>query len=151
MDLPGIVNLALQKMGTRTTVTAAELATNSTNEAIQANIAISQTRDELLRLAPWDCASGMIDLQYITSMPGTPENQSTPVSQLQWTPGLPLPPSSYEYQYPEDCLRALSIIPQFNTGVNVYAAMNALILADRQIIVVDTHVNENPTSEQVII
>ena len=34
-------------------------------------------------------------------------------------------------------------------GVNVYAAMNALILADRQIIVVDTHVNENPTSEQI--
>jgi len=34
-------------------------------------------------------------------------------------------------------------------GVNVYAAMNALVLADRQIILVDTHVNENPTSEQI--
>jgi len=34
-------------------------------------------------------------------------------------------------------------------GVNVYAAMNALILPDRQIVLVDTHVNENPNAEQL--
>ena len=34
-------------------------------------------------------------------------------------------------------------------GVNVYAAMNALILQDRQIMIVDTHVNENPSAEQI--
>jgi len=34
-------------------------------------------------------------------------------------------------------------------GVNVYAAMNALILPDRQVMLVDTHVNENPTAEQL--
>ena len=34
-------------------------------------------------------------------------------------------------------------------GVNVYAAMNALVLPDRQIILVDTHVNENPSAEQI--
>jgi malate dehydrogenase (oxaloacetate-decarboxylating)(NADP+) len=34
-------------------------------------------------------------------------------------------------------------------GVNVYAAMNALILQDRQVVMVDTHVNENPTAEQI--
>jgi malate dehydrogenase (oxaloacetate-decarboxylating)(NADP+) len=34
-------------------------------------------------------------------------------------------------------------------GVNVYAAMNGLILPDRQVVVVDTHVNENPTAEQI--
>jgi malate dehydrogenase (oxaloacetate-decarboxylating)(NADP+) len=34
-------------------------------------------------------------------------------------------------------------------GVNVYAAMNALILPDRQLVIVDTHVNENPTAEQL--
>lgn len=118
MDNAGIVNLALQKLGTRTTVTAAELVAQSTNEAIQANLAITQTRDELLRLAPWQCSKGMIDLQYITSSPGTPENQSVPPSQTQWTPGLPLPPWSYEYGYPQDCLRALSIVPQAATGVS---------------------------------
>ena len=34
-------------------------------------------------------------------------------------------------------------------GVNVYAAMNALILPDRQVVIVDTHVNENPTAAQL--
>jgi malate dehydrogenase (oxaloacetate-decarboxylating)(NADP+) len=34
-------------------------------------------------------------------------------------------------------------------GVNVYAAMNALILPDRQLVLVDTHVNENPSAEQL--
>ena len=34
-------------------------------------------------------------------------------------------------------------------GVNVYAAMNGLILPDRQLVMVDTHVNENPTAEQL--
>jgi len=34
-------------------------------------------------------------------------------------------------------------------GVNVYAAMNGLVLPDRQIVLVDTHVNENPTAEQI--
>jgi malate dehydrogenase (oxaloacetate-decarboxylating)(NADP+) len=34
-------------------------------------------------------------------------------------------------------------------GVSVYAAMNALILPDRQLVLVDTHVNENPSAEQI--
>jgi malate dehydrogenase (oxaloacetate-decarboxylating)(NADP+) len=34
-------------------------------------------------------------------------------------------------------------------GVNVYAAMNGLILPDRQVVLVDSHVNENPTAEQL--
>ena len=35
------------------------------------------------------------------------------------------------------------------SGVNVYAAMNVLILPERQIMLVDTHVNENPTASQL--
>ncbi|MDD2722690.1 MAG: NADP-dependent malic enzyme [Methylovulum sp.] len=34
-------------------------------------------------------------------------------------------------------------------GCDVYAAMNYLVLADRQIVLVDTHINENPTAEQL--
>ncbi|HYD95044.1 MAG TPA: NADP-dependent malic enzyme [Noviherbaspirillum sp.] len=34
-------------------------------------------------------------------------------------------------------------------GTNVYAAMNVLILPDRQVAIVDTHVNENPSAEQL--
>ncbi len=35
-------------------------------------------------------------------------------------------------------------------GVSVYAAMNALILPERQLFLVDTHVNLNPTAEQLV-
>ena len=34
-------------------------------------------------------------------------------------------------------------------GVNTYAAMNGLLLPDRTVVLVDTHVNENPTAEQI--
>ncbi len=34
-------------------------------------------------------------------------------------------------------------------GANVYAAMNILMLPERQIALVDTHVNENPSAEQL--
>jgi malate dehydrogenase (oxaloacetate-decarboxylating)(NADP+) len=34
-------------------------------------------------------------------------------------------------------------------GANIYAAMNTLILPDRQVSLIDTHVNENPTAEQL--
>jgi malate dehydrogenase (oxaloacetate-decarboxylating)(NADP+) len=34
-------------------------------------------------------------------------------------------------------------------GADVYAAMNVLILPERQLVMVDTHVNENPTAEEL--
>jgi malate dehydrogenase (oxaloacetate-decarboxylating)(NADP+) len=34
-------------------------------------------------------------------------------------------------------------------GATVYAAMNGLVLPDRQLVLVDTHVNHNPTAEQL--
>jgi malate dehydrogenase (oxaloacetate-decarboxylating)(NADP+) len=34
-------------------------------------------------------------------------------------------------------------------GVNTYAAMNGLVLPDRQLFIVDTHVNYDPTAEQL--
>lgn len=109
-----LVNLALQSFGSRTTVTAAELAASSTNEAIQANLTFANTRDSLLRMAPWDCAMRTLNLQYITSVPGTTEN-SSPATAL-WQPGQPSPPWAYEYQYPVDCLRACWITPSSQTG-----------------------------------
>lgn len=109
-----IVNRALQVIGTRTTVTDAELVAQSTNEAIQANLILTQYRDQLLRLAPWDCALNYANLTYISSVPGTPENTS-PATTL-WQKGQPAPPWAYEYQYPVDCLRACFIIPANQTG-----------------------------------
>lgn len=109
-----LVNLALQSFGSRTTVTDAELLANSTNEAIQANLTFTNTRDSLLRMAPWDCAFRTVNLLYVTSTPGTPENTS-PITPL-WQPGQPAPPWAYEYQYPGDCLRACWITPGTQTG-----------------------------------
>jgi hypothetical protein len=109
-----MVNRALQTFGSRTTVTAAELATNGSNEAIQANLILDPFRRRLLRLAPWSCAFQTFNLTYISSVPGTPENTS-PATQL-WQKGQPAPPWAYEYQYPVDCLRACWVTPQTATG-----------------------------------
>lgn len=109
-----IVNRALQCLGTRTTVTPTELANNSSNEAIQANLILHQLRDDTLRMAPWNCATANVSLIYLTSATGSPENTTagTPL----WERGQPVPPWAYEYMYPDDCLRPLYIVPQFQTG-----------------------------------
>lgn len=120
-----IINNALQTFGTRTTITAAELLANSTNEAIQANQIYANTRDSLARMAQWDCSTKTANLVYITSVPGTPENQST--TSALWAPGIPRPPWAYEYQYPADCLRACWMIPStqfgFSGGVPITTAV----------------------------
>lgn len=109
-----ICNRALQQLGTRTTVTDAELAANSTNEAIQFNLIYENSRDDLSRMAPWNCVFNYANLTYITSSPGTPENTSAATT--LWEKGQPAPPWAYEYQYPVDCLRACFIIPGNQTG-----------------------------------
>lgn len=109
-----LVNLALQSFGSRTTITDAQLLAGSNNEAKQANLTFTNTRDSLFRLAPWDCAMKTANLVYITSVPGTPENTS-PAANL-WAPGIPRPPWAYEYQYPSDCLRTCWLIPSTQTG-----------------------------------
>lgn len=109
-----VCNLALQVLGTRTTITAAELASNGSNEAIQINLVYNRIRDRLLRMSPWDCAFNTANMVYITSVPGTPENVSPGVS--TWAKGQPAPPWAYEYQYPIDCLRACWVTPQTTTG-----------------------------------
>jgi hypothetical protein len=113
-DNTSLVNLALQTFGSRTVITAAQLAAGSNNEAKQANLVFENCRDSLLRMAPWDCGMKTANLVYITSVPGTPENTS-PATTL-WEPGQPRPPWAYEYQYPVDCLRACWIIPATQTG-----------------------------------
>jgi len=120
-----IINRALQRMGTRTTITAAEYAAQDTNEAKQARLLFENTRDDLTRMAPWDCTFFARNLTYITSTPGTPENTS-PATNL-WERGQPLPPWAYEYQYPVDCMRACYIIPAtltgFSSGVPITTAV----------------------------
>jgi hypothetical protein len=121
-----IGNRALQVMGSRTNMSAAEFAANSSNEAIQCNLIMFQLRDELNRMAPWDCVTKWTNLTYITTIPGNPENPNAGAP--LWQPGQPPPPWSYEYQYPRDCLRARKIIPQYTTqagGVPIYPSGTA--------------------------
>jgi hypothetical protein len=112
--LTDICNRSLQQMGTRTTVSDSELANSSSNEAIQFNLIYANNRDDLLRMAPWNCGLKTANLTYISSVPGTPENTSAATN--LWQPGQPAPPWAYEYQYPVDCLRPCWIIPSTQTG-----------------------------------
>lgn len=113
-DIVDICNRALQVLGTRTTVTAAELENETTNEAKQFNLCYQNNRNDLLRMAPWNCALLAQNMDLITSVPGTPQNLS-PATPL-WERGQPMPPWAYEYQYPVDCLRPCWVIPGFQTG-----------------------------------
>lgn len=116
-----IANRALQIVGSRTNMSVDEFSNSTSNEAIQANLIMFKLRDELNRMAPWDCAYKHANLNYITSIPTTPENTG-PAPPL-WQPGIPPPPWAYEYQYPVDCLRAIKIMPQYTSlagGTPIY-------------------------------
>ena len=108
-----IANRALQFFGSRTNMTLAELTGQTSNEAIQLNLIMFQERDSLNRMAPWDCVTRYAPLTFITGVPGVPENasQAPPL----WAPGFPPPPWAYEYQYPVDCIRACTIMPQYTS------------------------------------
>lgn len=106
-----VANRALQAIGTRTTI--AGLNENSP-EARQCSMSIDALREEILRMAPWNCATNFNTLALICAAPGTPENPTA--GGTQWSKGTPPPPWAYEYAYPVDCLRPLWIVPQFTTG-----------------------------------
>src|SRR5215469_8430874 len=78
-------------------------------------------RDELNRMAPWNCTRKYTNLVYISSQPGTPENSAA--ASPFWVSGMPPPQWSYEYQYPVDCVRPRSIVPQYTSlagGTPIY-------------------------------
>src|SRR5215469_2269301 len=108
-----ICNRSLIALGSRAIITS--LAQDS-NEAKTFNAMFGPLRDELLRLAPWNCAVCADPLSLISAGMGTPENPFNPAA-VQWNKALPMPPWAYEYAYPVACLRALYIIPQFATGL----------------------------------
>ena len=113
-SLVDLGNRALQALGTRTTMTPAEFANQTSNEAIQLNLLMTPHRRALFRMAPWNCGVKTANLVYVTSSPGTPENPTAATT--LWTPGQPPPPWAYEYQYPVDCVRPCNIIPATQTG-----------------------------------
>src|SRR5262252_4320875 len=109
--LVSIANQALSSIGNRSIIST---LSEQSNEAIQINLIMNDVIQDLLRMAPWDCAFNTNTLQLITATPGTPENPAS--GPIQWNKTLPAPPWSYEYAYPPDCLRACWIVPQYMTG-----------------------------------
>src|SRR5258707_14278074 len=104
--MPAQVDMATRTpkaWGSRTTITAAQLAAQSNNEAIQFNIIYIPFRRKLLRMAPWACAFISANLNFITSVPITPVNTS--VATQLWAKDQPPPSYAYVYQYLIDCLR----------------------------------------------
>ena len=110
-DEVNIANRALGAIGTRTTIAS---LSEISNEAFNASLYIENLRDQLLRMAPWNCATNYNNLSLVCAAPGTPENPTQ--GQTTWQKGIPPPPWAYEYLYPADCLRPLWIVPQFATG-----------------------------------
>lgn len=106
-----IANRALALIGTRSSIAS---LTEISPEARAASLWIDSLRQEILRMAPWNCAKNVNALALVCAAPGTPENPST--GTIQWQKGQPQPPWAYEYLYPADCLRPLWIVPQFTTG-----------------------------------
>jgi hypothetical protein len=106
-----IANRSLSSIGTRSQIAS---LTEDSNEARSCKLLLEPLRDELLRMAPWNCAMNFTNLSLICSAPGTPENPTAGAS--TWQKGIPAPPWSYEYAYPSDCLRPIYVVPQFTTG-----------------------------------
>ena len=106
-----ITNRALSAIGTRSQIASMD---EDSNEARNAKLLFDSLRDEVLRLAPWNCAFNYQNLALISAAPGTPENPTGGVD--VWDKSIPPPPWSYEYAYPSDCLRCVFIVPQFTTG-----------------------------------
>lgn len=111
-SITDIANRALAAIGSRSSI--ASLSENS-NEARACSTLLEPLRDELLRMAPWNCATNFVNLSLICAAPGTLENTSP--ATLTWERGQPPPGWLYEYAYPSDCLRDLWIVPQLATGI----------------------------------
>lgn len=110
-DNVDIANRALSAIGTRSSIASLD---EVSNEARQCKLLLDPSRDELLRLAPWNCAANYTNLALICAAPGTAENPTQ--GSTTWQKGIPPPPWAYEYAYPSDCLRPLWVVPQFSTG-----------------------------------
>lgn len=106
-----ICNLALDKVGTRSTIVSMN---EDSNEAEACLRQYATTRDQVLRMAHWDFAKKTATLALLKSAPGTPSN---PEGATTWSSAFPPPPWLYEYAYPSDCLQFRYVVPQVDTGI----------------------------------
>ncbi len=107
-----ICNRALSVIGTRSTIAS---MTEATPEARACSIHFEAACRALLRLAPWSFARYQVNGALVAAAAGTPENSDG-------TGPLPLDRNfSYEYAWPQDCVRLRRVLPPPNppsTGPN---------------------------------
>lgn len=119
-------NQALQKVGTRTTITSLDPLVDDSNEAEQCALAFENTRRTALAAAWWNFARKTDILELNKAAPGTPEN-TDPVTDPIWRPSnnWPPPPWLYEYKYPADCVTARYVNAQGNvsSGIPIFGNM----------------------------
>lgn len=106
-----VANLALAKIGTRSTI--ASLSEDS-NEARAINLIYANTRDQVLGMAFWNFARKTANLGVLKVAPGAIGSTSTGGN--VWSPDWPPPGWLYEYAYPSDCIQMRFVSPQLTTG-----------------------------------
>ena len=107
MDAVSICNLALQAVGTRSTITDLQ---EDSNEARACAQVYDNTVLRTIRGAPWGCAKKFDTLTLWKSAPGTPQNPDA--NPTVWSNEYPPPPWLYSYLMPSDCVWMRFIIPQ---------------------------------------
>jgi hypothetical protein len=118
-----VCNNALANIGTRSSIS---VLTEDSAEARACNLQFYTVLETLLRSAPWNFARKFVTMSLLKALPGTPENQTTPVDSL-WHTTYPPPPWFYSYAYPSDCVLARYVLPQIysaNVGVPIFSAGN---------------------------
>lgn len=108
------VELANQALGTISARGRIVTLNERSEEAETVNLYFNDTRDALLRAAPWNFARRVDYLSLFRAAPGTPENPSP--GDGYWHPDQPPPGFLYDYYYPADCVKFRAVIPQINSG-----------------------------------
>lgn len=106
-----VANLALSKIGTRSTIAS---LTEDSNEARAINLVYENVRDQVLGMAFWNFAKKTVNLGVLKAAPGAAGSTST--GGPTWSPDWPAPPWLYEYAYPSDAIQVRMIMPQMTTG-----------------------------------
>lgn len=106
-----IANQALGVISARGTIVSMD---ERSKEASAVRTYYADTRDALLRAAPWNCARRTAYLTLLKALPGTPENPGP--GSPTWLPSYPPPPWLYSYYLPDDCVKFRFVIPQVQGG-----------------------------------
>lgn len=114
MASPADIAIANQALGTISAKAKIMSFEERSTEAETISLYYDDTRDALLRAAPWNFARRVDYLTLFRAAPGTPQNPTPGTG--YWEPNQPPPGFLYSYYYPSDCVKFRQVIPQLNVG-----------------------------------